>query len=314
MAATRRSSAQPAARQSVRKAMRITKPHATTTKPKKNSIKREKIEKQLIKEEDDELSEAKAILPLVKSEHEQTSSASPFPTFAHPTQSECEVAHSILVSLHGERNRPSKTVAPADSAGCGASQSVLDALVRTILSQNTSSANSTRAKMSMDAVYGRSDDWEAIVSGGLAKLQETIRCGGLSASKSKAIINMLTEVHEKYGKYSLDHLFEASNEDAMAEMVSFGGVGPKTASCVLLFCLQRPSFAVDTHVYRLTGFLGWRPMSASREQAQEHLDAVVPNDLKYPLHVLFIEHGRTCERCQAKGKNVPCKLRSAFKK
>jgi len=30
--------------------------------------------------------------------------------------------------------------------------------------------------------------------------------------------------------------------------MEFDGVGPKTASCVLLFCLRRDSFAVDTHV------------------------------------------------------------------
>ncbi|CEJ90624.1 hypothetical protein VHEMI06392 [[Torrubiella] hemipterigena] len=257
----------------------------------------------------------------VKSEHGLaedtilTSSDSPFPTFAHPTPKECELVHATLVGIHGERTRPSQKVAPKDVAGCGTSQSVLDALVRTILSQNTSNKNSTRAKKSMDAVYGSSDNWEAIVKGCQPKLQEAIRTGGLSVTKSKAIINLLTQVYEKYGKYSLDHLFEATNDEAMSEMMSYGGVGPKTASCVLLFCLERPSFAVDTHVYRLTGLLGWRPAKATREQAQEHLDATVPDHLKYPLHVLFIAHGRTCERCKATGRGgggaAPCKLRNS---
>lgn len=36
------------------------------------------------------------------------------------------------------------------------------------------------------------------------------------------------------------------------------------ASCVLLFCLARDSFAVDTHVFRLSQQLGWVPAKATR--------------------------------------------------
>ncbi|KAG6014412.1 hypothetical protein E4U43_006569 [Claviceps pusilla] len=239
---------------------------------------------------------------------------SPFPDLLRPTREECRAAHRILARLHGERHRPEAVVAPTSSAGCGDSPSVLDALVRTILSQNTSNKNSTRAKLSMDEEYGGSDRWEEIVQGGQARLQKSIQSGGLAATKSKVIINTLRQIKDKYGVYSLDHLFRASDEDAMKEMISFQGVGPKTASCVLLFCLQRPSFAVDTHVYRITGLLGWRPSTASREETQAHLDAVMADEEKYPLHVLFVTHGRQCEECKAGGKNVgKCELRKAFK-
>ncbi|KJZ77221.1 hypothetical protein HIM_03542 [Hirsutella minnesotensis 3608] len=221
---------------------------------------------------------------------------SPFPDMARPS-------------------RPDTVVAPTSTAGCGNSPSVLDALVRTILSQNTSDRNSSRAKRSMDDVYGGSDRWDAIVAGGQAKLQRAIQSGGLSVVKSKAIIGILQQAKEKYGTYSLDHLFSASDEDAMREMLSFQGVGPKTASCVLLFCLRRESFAVDTHVYRITGLLGWRPPSASREEAQAHLDARVPDEEKYPLHVLIIAHGKGCDECRAGGKNLgKCELRKAFRR
>ncbi|TQV95585.1 hypothetical protein V2A60_000768 [Cordyceps javanica] len=248
-----------------------------------------------------------------KSKQTQHITTTPFPDFARPTPEDCVLAHDILTALHGARTRPAKVVASSTAAGCGDSPSVLDALVRTILSQNTSSTNSTRAKKSMDAVYGGSDRWEAIVSGGQPKLQRAIQSGGLAATKSRVIINLLAAVHAKYGTYSLDHMFRASDADAMEELLAFPGVGPKTASCVLLFCLQRPSFAVDTHVYRLTGTMGWRPLEATREQAQAHLDAKVPDDLKYPLHVLLIAHGRTCDACNAKAANgQSCKLRDAF--
>ena len=245
----------------------------------------------------------------------QFAKQSPFPEFSHPTPAECKLAHKILSSLHGARKRPKQIVASTTRAGCGDSPSVLDALVRTILSQNTSDTNSTRAKLSMDKTYGRSDKWDAIVDGGKEKLQESIKCGGLSAVKSKVIISILNQVHEKYGKYSLDHLHEASNEEAMNEMLSFQGVGPKTASCVLLFCLQRESFAVDTHVWRITGLLGWRPKKTSRDETHAHLDVMIPDEDKYGLHILLVTHGKRCEECKAGGKSLgKCELRKAFAK
>ncbi|KAK9775946.1 hypothetical protein SCAR479_07471 [Seiridium cardinale] len=247
-------------------------------------------------------------------QYAQFSKSSPFPDFPHPTPEECKLARKILVSLHGDRHRPKEVVAPTDRAGCGNSRSVLDALVRTILSQNTSDKNSSRAKMSMDKAYGGSDQWDAIVEGGQAKLQKTIESGGLSQSKSKVIIDILNQAKEKYGKYSLDHLFQASNEDAMREMLGFQGVGPKTASCVLLFCLNRESFAVDTHVHRITGLLGWRPKECSREETHAHLDVLIPDEDKYALHILIINHGKQCEECKAGGKNLgKCELRKAFR-
>lgn len=247
--------------------------------------------------------------------YSQYAKISPFPDFAHPTPEECKLAHKILVQMHGARTRPKEVVASTTRAGCGDSPSVLDALVRTILSQNTSDTNSTRAKLSMDDVYGGSDKWDAIVEGGAAKLQEAIKCGGLSQIKSKVIISILQQTHEKYGKYSLDHLHDATNEVAMQEMLSFQGVGPKTASCVLLFCLQREDFAVDTHVHRITGLLGWRPKSANREETYAHLNIKIPDEDKYGLHILIVGHGKKCPECRAGGRNSgKCELRKAFRK
>ncbi|KAI1204484.1 DNA glycosylase [Annulohypoxylon truncatum] len=258
----------------------------------------------------------------------QFANKSPFPDFARPSPEECERAYGVLAALHGERRRPEKVVsAPADRAGCGDAPSVLDALVRTILSQNTSNRNSTRAKLDMDAVYGGGESeerWERIAAGGAAKLEKAIARGGLGGVKSRAIVEILRQVRERYGKYSLDHLLlrttEAEeegggDEEAMRELISFKGVGPKTASCVLLFCVGRDSFAVDTHVHRLTGMLGWRPATASRDETFAHLDVRIPDQLKYGLHVLFVEHGRKCPECKAGGKVLgKCELRKAFKR
>ena len=77
-----------------------------------------------------------------------------------------------------------------------------------------------------------------------------------------------------------------------AELCRFKGVGPKTASCVMLFELQRQDFPVDTHVWKIAIALGWVPKSASRDQTYEHLNEIVPDEIKYELHVLLVRHGK----------------------
>lgn len=239
---------------------------------------------------------------------------SPFPSYPRPTPEQVKTAISILTSLHGPRRRPNpaELVAPANRSGCGDSPSVLDALVRTILSQNTSDANSSRAKQSMDAVYGRSDNWDAIVEGGRQKLENAIRCGGLGAVKSRVIMEVLQQVKMVHGEYSLETLRQLGNDDVMRELLSFKGVGPKTASCVMLFSLGRESFAVDTHVWRISGLLGWRPQKATRDETHLHLDARVPDEDKYALHRLLVTHGKVCAECKAGGRDRgKCPLRRA---
>jgi len=251
----------------------------------------------------------------------QHSHQSPFPSFPRPTPEECKLAHRILASIHGARRRPVGPPVPSSTvAGCGASPSVIDALIRTILSQNTSGSNSSRAYRSIAATYGDPKEgeqqvWKEVVKRGPAALEEAIKTGGLAKTKSRVIVSLLEQVHERHGVYSLDHLHETAGEDAvMEELLSFKGVGPKTASCVLLFCLGRESFAVDTHVWRISGILGWRPKGATREETHLHLDVKIPGEDKYGLHVLMVAHGKKCGECKAGGKVVgKCELRKAFK-
>ncbi|KAL8729442.1 MAG: hypothetical protein Q9181_004999 [Wetmoreana brouardii] len=100
---------------------------------------------------------------------------------------------------------------------------------------------------------------------------------------------------------SLDHFHAMSPTESFNAMLRYPGIGVKTASCVTLFCLRHPSFAVDTHVFRLCQWLGWVPKGATRDKTFSHCDVRVPDGLKYSLHQLFIKHGKTCGRCNSKG-------------
>lgn len=192
-------------------------------------------------------------------------------------------------------------------------------------------------------------DWNAVRKADLKDIFEAIKSGGLADVKSKDIKKILqmvweenqarrdalksssTEVQGEANEaaedkikemqkadedvVSLDHLHLLSNDDAFAHLTSYPGIGPKTASCVLLFCLQRPSFAVDTHVFRLCKWLGWVPQPGderglapnakgpfagpTRNSTYAHCEVRVPDHLKYPLHQLLIKHGKSCPRCRA---------------
>jgi endonuclease III len=97
---------------------------------------------------------------------------------------------------------------------------------------------------------------------------------------------------------SLDHLHTFSVEEAMKAFTNYPGVGVKTAACVVLFCLRRPCFAVDTHVDKFARWLRWVPEKATVDEVFSHLEVRCPDRLKYGLHQLFIRHGKTCSRCR----------------
>lgn len=222
---------------------------------------------------------------------------SPFPDFAHPSATQCAQATQALRQLHGTPKRKSVGLPAAcdEAAGCGDVPHVLDALVQTILSQNTTNANSTRAMQMLQRRFG--GNWQRVWQAPLQQVSQAIACGGLGTIKAQRIKKILDTTLAERGTFSLDHLHTLSDEMAHKALMLFDGVGPKTASCVLLFCLGRDSFAVDTHVFRIAKLLGWIPKSASREQAYLHLDARVPQPLKYDLHVLLVRHGKCCVRC-----------------
>jgi len=173
---------------------------------------------------------------------------SPFPRFPHPTVKACQEVNRLLSEIHGPRVR-AEAVTSSFAANCGDVPSVLDALVRTILSQNTNDKNASAAKKALDSVFG-CGNFEAVRTASLEEVVDALRCGGLANVKGRRIKKILDAVYEKYGKLSLDHLHTLSDEAARQELMEFDGVGPKTAACVLLFCLRRESFAVDTHVVR----------------------------------------------------------------
>ena len=281
-----------------------------------------------------------------------TPGKSPFPDWPHPTPEEAQIVHDLLLTEIPDERKPSivqpDTIPPPSEqvAGCGQVPSILDALIRTLLSAATTGKNSSSSFQGLVKNFGLetkglgkgSVDWNAVRLAPQKDVFKAIESGGLADSKSKnikAILDMVyidnesrrnallkaKEAGEKFtieqeaellllqqGVLTLDYYHVLSTEDALTTFIQYPGIGVKTASCVALFCMQRPSFAVDTHVFRLCQYLGWVPPDNSLSPRQKkpdrnstfsHCEVRIPNHLKYGLHQLFLNHGKRCPRCRA---------------
>ena len=90
-------------------------------------------------------------------------------------------------------------------------QNPLDELILTILSQNTSWQNCSRA---FDSLKRSFKNWARVASADTRKISQAIRIGGLSHIKAKRIKNILKVVYEERGSYSLLLLKKESLVDA----------------------------------------------------------------------------------------------------
>ena len=168
-------------------------------------------------------------------------------------------------------------------------------LVTTVPSQNVADEQTARAA---ESLFERYPDYRAVEEADHGELAETIAVAGLKNQKAERIQRALAAVREETGgEYSLAFLEAMPAQEAKAWLADIKGIGPKTASVVLNFHFEKPTFAVDTHVERVSKRFGLIPESAGNERAHDLLDELVPDDLKYPLHVLLIRHGR--EFCSA---------------
>jgi endonuclease-3 len=182
----------------------------------------------------------------------------------------------------------------------------IDVLIGTILSQNTSDANSHRAFASLKASF---TNWEAVASAPAEHIARVIKSGGLSQIKAARIKQVLEQVKKEQGRISLDSLKSMSVAETEDYLMRLPGVGHKTASCVLLFSLGEPSLPVDTHIFRVAKRLGLINSKTSLEKAPGLLQEQIPPTQVYQFHIHMIEHGRRicharqphCHKCMLSG-------------
>ncbi|KAI4343784.1 hypothetical protein L6164_011093 [Bauhinia variegata] len=230
----------------------------------------------------------------------------PYPDHGPPTPEECRAVRDSLLAEHGFPQEFAKYRRQTTEDGVkskpfdDAQESVLDGLVRTVLSQNTTDANSQRAFASLKSSF---PNWQDVLNADSKDVQNAIRCGGLAPTKASCIKNVLSCLLEKRGKLCLEYLRDLSVDEIKSELSLFKGIGPKTVACVLMFNLQRDDFPVDTHIFEIARAMGWVPAAADRNKTYLHLNQRIPDELKFDLNCLLFTHGKLCRRCTSKKGN-----------
>ena len=208
--------------------------------------------------------------------------------------------HRLLIEAYGLPARPIwagtiGSIDPAQARSDWAPIDPLDELINTILSQNTNDLNRDRAYRALRLAF---PTWEAVRDAPTKRVIEAIKPAGLANQKGPRIQKVLERITAERGELNIRFLADLPVPEAKAWLTALDGVGPKTASIVLLFALGRPAFPVDTHIHRVTGRLGLIPPKATADQAHEILAALVPPEWYHPLHLLIIQHGRTVCKAQ----------------
>ncbi|MGL4964899.1 MAG: endonuclease III domain-containing protein [Inquilinus sp.] len=121
--------------------------------------------------------------------------------------------------------------------------------------------------------------WEALLEADPAVVERLIGRTTWPDHKAQTLQEALRALHAARGRLELDFLAELGVEEATAWLRTLPGVGPKTASCVLLFSrLRLRALPVSTGHHRIAKRLGLISRRAGAEAAHSPLLAMLPPD------------------------------------
>jgi endonuclease-3 len=134
---------------------------------------------------------------------------------------------------------------------------------------------------------------EHFVDLGISKIKKLIKKIGLFNTKAKNIYYLSKILSDKY---------QGKVPDKFEELILLPGVGRKTANVVLNALFNKPTIAVDTHVFRVGNRTGLTN-GKNPEQVENQLLKILPKRHIKKAHHLILLHGRYI----CKARNPSCK-------
>jgi endonuclease-3 len=117
---------------------------------------------------------------------------------------------------------------------------------------------------------------------GITKIKKMIKRIGLFNMKAKNLYSLSKILIAKY-QSKVPNNFE--------DLINLPGVGRKTANVVLNAAFNKPTVAVDTHVFRVSNRTGLTK-GKNPNQVEEQLLKIMPNKYLKKTHQLILLHGR----------------------
>lgn len=156
-------------------------------------------------------------------------------------------------------------------------------LVAVVLSAQATDAGVNKATR---ALFALADSPAKMLALGEERLRDLIKTIGLFRTKAKNVIALSEALIKEHGG------------DVPADreaLVRLPGVGRKTANVVLNMAFGEATFAVDTHVFRVSNIVPIAP-GKTPEAVEKGLDALIPEPYRLHAHHWLILHGRyTCK-------------------
>jgi endonuclease III len=152
-------------------------------------------------------------------------------------------------------------------------------LVAVVLSAQATDAGVNKATKDLFAKVTTPEQMLALGENGLKQHIKTI---GLFNMKAKNVIALSRALIDQYGGEV------PADRDALQTLP---GVGRKTANVVMNVAFGAETFAVDTHVFRVSNRTGLAPGN-SVDKVEAALDRVTPQPFRRIAHHLLILHGR----------------------
>ena len=127
---------------------------------------------------------------------------------------------------------------------------------------------------------------------GIVKIKRMIKSIGLFNAKAKNLYNLSKILIEKH---------QGKVPNSFNYLINLPGVGRKTANVVLNEAFNKPTIAVDTHVFRVSNRTGLTK-GKNPNQVEEQLLKIIPKEYLKKAHHLILLHGRY----KCKSRNPIC--------
>jgi endonuclease-3 len=135
-------------------------------------------------------------------------------------------------------------------------------------------------------IYNKYYTPEHFANLGITKIKRMIKSIGLFNMKAKNLYNLSKILVKKY---------QSKIPNNFDDLINLPGVGRKTANVVLNAAFNKPTIAVDTHVFRVSNRTGLTK-GKNPNQVEEQLLKILPNKYLKKAHHLILLHGRyTCK-------------------
>jgi endonuclease III len=156
-------------------------------------------------------------------------------------------------------------------------------LVAVVLSAQATDAS---VNMATRPLFARIHTPKQMLALGEESLREAIKTIGLFNTKAKNVIALSEALIRDHG---------GEVPRTREELQALPGVGRKTANVVLNTAFGEETFAVDTHVFRVSNRTGLAP-GKTVDEVEAKLDKIVPQPFRRDAHHWLILHGRyTCK-------------------